>query len=296
MYYRWIYNYKNFEYVKNMPELRIIIPENMEKTLDSLIRAGIAGNKAEIVRSAITQYLSSVPTAWSKDYDLESVFSPDGRILQVEYATIASEKGLLSLGIQTKNGLVLLKRKSPACHPDLSALRYNEYTRPLQKLSKKIEISMTGIMADGKLVMKKAKEIMNQNTKNESVDIYALVEDLSFFLHKFTLNKDLRVLGACFIIGGFDLTNRPKLFLLDPSGSIHETRVVAIGNEREKITKEILTKFSDEMSLDESIQLAIRSTVVDNDDLENIIVDTIDGKTGNFKELNLEEKMAFLRS
>jgi len=58
-----------------MPEIRIIIPENMERALDSLIRAGIAGNKAEIVRSAISQYLSSVPTILSKDYDLQSVFA-----------------------------------------------------------------------------------------------------------------------------------------------------------------------------------------------------------------------------
>ncbi len=67
-----------------MPEIRVIIPQNMDRALESLIRAGISGNKAEIVRSAISQYLSKVPTILSKDYDLESVFSPDGRILQVD--------------------------------------------------------------------------------------------------------------------------------------------------------------------------------------------------------------------
>lgn len=278
-----------------MPEIRIMIPENMERALNSLIRAGIAGNKAEIVRGAITQYLSTVPTILSKDYDLESVFSPDGRILQVEYAMIASDKGFPSIGIQCNEGLVLMKQLPPLRTPEFSFLRKNASNRSIKQITDRIRIALAGISTDGNLVIHQAKKLIMEKNYNSSFDLYSLVEELSFYLHSFTINKDLRVLGAKFIIGGFDKDKNSKLFLLGPSGTIHETPLVAIGLNATKIIDSLIKNYNSKMNLKEIIHLGLKTLVNDEEGAKNILIDVLDNKKGIYYELSLEEKIEILK-
>ena len=138
-----------------MTEIRVIFPEKMDREINSMIRAGIAGTKAEIVRNAVSHYLSSFPTVYSKNYDLDSIFTPDGRILQVEYADHASNKGLISLGIQCEDGIILIKQKKLSQSPLIQVIEKSDRFRPIKKLTEKIEITTAGISADGDLVIKK---------------------------------------------------------------------------------------------------------------------------------------------
>jgi 20S proteasome alpha/beta subunit len=277
-----------------MPEIRVIIPQNMDRALDSLIRAGISGNKAEIVRSAISQYLSKVPTILSKDYDLESVFSPDGRILQIEYATLASDRGLPSVGIQCKDGIVIAKKKPSRVQKQYSMLKFSNHFRPLRKISDQIEIAIAGISTDGNLVMKKAKDLLNVQKDEGKIDVYNLVEELSFFMHHYTIEKGLRVLGAKMIIGGFDPNKNPQLFLLEPSGTIHETKVVAIGSNSQRIMEEIFEDYHDNILVNDAIGLIMKAILGEDMDVDAIYVDVITKQEMKFKEKTAQEKASFL--
>ena len=277
-----------------MPEIRIVIPENMDIALNTLIRAGLAGNKAEIVRGAITQYLTQVPTILSKDYDLESVFSPDGRILQVEYAMEASNKGLLSIGLQCKDGLLLIKEKPPVNHPKFPFLKNNGYFRPLKKLTDFIEISIAGIHTDGKLVLKEAAALVEKSDP-QSINIYSLAESLSFFLHGYTLKKDLRVLGTQLIMGGLNLDGETCLFLIGPSGTIHEASIHAMGTRSESFINELLPKYEQDLLLKDAIPLAMKIVLDGKSDVERLLVDILTNEEKKFKELTLEQKKDYLQ-
>lgn len=275
-----------------MPEIRIVIPENMDVALNTLIRAGLAGNKAELVRGAITQYLSQIPTILSKDYDLESVFSPDGRILQVEYAMEASNKGLLSLGMQCKDGLLLIKEKPPSDLPTLPFLKTSSYFRPLKKLTDFIEISIAGIHTDGKLVFKEATSFIGKSDP-QTVNIYSLVENLSFFLHGYTLRKELRVLGTRLIVGGLNPEGDICIFLIGPSGTIHEASIHAIGTRGDSIIEEILPKYNPDILLKDAIPLVMKIILKEKISPECLIVDILTLEEKKFRELTLEQKQKY---
>jgi len=45
-----------------MPEVRVVVPRELDRTLDAMVRAGFAGNKAELARTALIHLLSALPT------------------------------------------------------------------------------------------------------------------------------------------------------------------------------------------------------------------------------------------
>ena len=75
-----------------MAELRVIIPDDVDRYLESVIRSGMFGNKAELARAAIVHFLNTLGPI-SKGYDTETAFSPEGRIYQLEYARESVQRG-----------------------------------------------------------------------------------------------------------------------------------------------------------------------------------------------------------
>ena len=273
-----------------MPEIRVIIPETMELALDSLIRAGFAGNKAEIVRAAITQYLSTFPTILSKNYDLESVFSPDGRIHQIEYAIESSKRGLITVGLCSKEGIVLIKRLVSGESPSTTLIKPRSYFRTIKYIADNIAISITGLSADARLVIKEAMKHAQSYDQGKKINIYNLVEDLSSFIHSYTLKKEVRVLGSSFIIGGLDPENVPKLFFLEPSGALFEFKAIAAGNGDEEANKTLQKEYSESISLEKTLLLGMKTALQGKKDPENLLIDMIDTQSKKFREITLDEK------
>ncbi|MFX0061348.1 MAG: hypothetical protein ACFFC7_04115 [Candidatus Hermodarchaeota archaeon] len=269
-----------------MPEVRIVVPDQMEKALDALIRAGFAGNKAELVRGALIQYLSTLPTDLSKEYDLNTIFSPDGRILQIEYAIEATKRGRLAVGIRTNEGIVICKN----IQPRYSFHTQKSYFREIKYITDRIAVSFAGLTKDIRLVLRKALNYVETIEKGKEIHIGHLVEELGFFVHSHTLKKDLRVLGGSLLIGGLDLNNIPRLFVIEPSGSEMDVKYFAMGLEGEKALEILENGYNESLSLKETIMIAMKATIQEKKDLENVLIDVIDIKSRKFEELALEEK------
>ncbi len=276
-----------------MPEIRTIVPDSMDAALDSLIRAGFAGNKAELVRSAILQFVSSLPTSISKNYDLESVFSPDGRILQVEYADQAVRRGITTIGLCVNEGIALFKRIPSTYSPIAPLLAPNSQFRPIRSILPSLEMAYTGISSDAYSVVREAMKKIS-GKESQKINISMFVENLSLYLHTHTLQKNLRVLGASFIIGGLDLEDNFCLFVLDPSGTIFPTNAVVRGLGQNEITAILTTEYRGNMSLEDAVRLGLETILQGKDGPENVIVDIIDKKSKIFRELTAEEKSANL--
>src|SRR3970282_2344939 len=89
-----------------MTELRTAIPEEVDAYLDALVRKGVFANKAELVRAALVDYVNATGTLF-RGFDAETIFAPDGRLYQVEYARESAARGGTVAGMLCDDGGVL---------------------------------------------------------------------------------------------------------------------------------------------------------------------------------------------
>src|SRR2546422_10216917 len=89
-----------------MTEIRTSVPEEVDAFLDALVRKGIFSNKAELVRAALVNYVNETGTFF-RGFDAETIFAPDGRLYQVEYARESSARGGTAVRIVCDDGVLL---------------------------------------------------------------------------------------------------------------------------------------------------------------------------------------------
>ncbi len=269
-----------------MPEVRVIIPDDLERALEALVKAGFAGNKAELARTAITHFLSTVPTQLQKGYDIETAFSPDGRVFQLEYAIESMKRGGSIVGVSCPEGVVLAKELPKE---DELIVLPNPFAKTF-KISENIGIVYCGLLPDGFLIVEEARKQTEMLKKEGTVDIETLAKRLTLFMQPYAQRKDVRPFAVALIMGGLDSENKPRLFLLNSAGLAHEYKACNVGlggDESKRILKE---EYKPELSLEEATMLAIKAALREKRMPENVLVATIDAKTGKFRNITLEEK------
>ncbi|MEM3153308.1 MAG: hypothetical protein QW629_01175 [Candidatus Bathyarchaeia archaeon] len=278
-----------------MPEVRIVIPEELDRGLDALVKAGFAGNKAELARIALTRLLSSLPMQIPRGYDLENAFSPDGRVFQLEYAHEAVKHGATIIGVCCSEGVVLVKampiKEIKGWYP--FAVIPNPFLKVF-KISECIAMVQCGLLADGYLVVDEALKQAKSLSKEETVNIEKLAEKLTVFMQSFGLRKDTRPLGTALLLGGLDHLNKPRLFHLEGSGRAFECEAHAIGPGEEESIEILKNRYKYEIRLEEATALAVQAVLKKPQDAESLLIATIDRKTKRFKELTYEEKMKLI--
>ena len=198
-----------------MAELRVIIPDDVDRYLESVIKAGMFGNKAELARAAIVHFLNTIGPI-SKGYDTENFFSPDGRIFQLEYAKESVNRGVPVIGIVCDDG-VLLASENPTSGPETLAVM----NPCIQHISDKLLVGYSGLASDAMVVIDKLKKM---DLKKEEQVMTAIRE--IYWSH--TMQRDARPLGAGLLVA--TKFGRPKLFEVEPGGMITEYVASVIGD------------------------------------------------------------------
>lgn len=269
-----------------MPEVRVIVPEDLDRALDALIKAGFAGNKAELTRTALTYFLSTIPTQLPKGYDLETAFSPDGRVFQLEYAIESMKRGGTIVGVRCDEGVVLAK-EVPKCEEFM--VLPNPFVQIFQ-ISKSVGAVFCGLLTDGYFLIDEALKQARTLEEEGSNDIETLVKRLALFMQPHAQRKDIRPLAVAVILGGLDSKNRARLFLLHSAGLSQEYLACNVGVGGDE-TKGILKGgYRSELSLDEATMLAIKATLRKHREPDQVLVATISTKDKEFRTVTLEEK------
>ncbi|RLM59344.1 proteasome subunit alpha [Halobellus sp. Atlit-31R] len=206
-----------------------------------------------------------------------SLFSPDGRIYQVEYAREAVKRGAPSLGVRTADGVVLaaLRRTS-------SSLMEGDSIEKLHKLDDYLGAASAGHVADARRLIDDARTAAQRNRLRygEPLGVETLTKTLSDEIQETTQFGGTRPFGAALLVAGMDGEGpeaRPRLFQTDPSGAPQEWRAVAIGSGRDDIQEFLEEHWSAELSIDDGVSVAVRALLEADDDLdaENVSVATI---------------------
>ena len=216
-----------------------------------------------------------------------TVFSPDGRLYQVEYAIETVKRGTIAIGIKTKDGIIFAADERPR------KLQIVDSPQKLFKIDQHIGVAAAGYIPDARGQVSDAR-FFSQSSKlvyDEPVDVETVTKHIADQCQQYPQYAGARPIGVALIIGGID-KNGNSLFLTDPSGTYVPYNAIAIGADSDKVTEFLKKNYKEEMNLDESKELAIASINITNDDskdIEHIKISQIKSDTKQFEVINKNE-------
>ena len=223
-----------------------------------------------------------------------TVFSPDGRLYQVEYAIETVKRGTIALGIKTKYGIIFAADERPR------KLQIVDEPQKLFKIDQHIGIAAAGYIPDARRQVDDAR-FFSQSSKivyDESVSVETVTKHIADQCQQYTQYAGARPIGVALIIGGVD-QNGNSLFLTDPSGTYIPYNAVAIGADSDRVTEFLKKHYKPEMTLEESKMLAIASVNMlssDAKDSEHIKISQIKSDTKHYEIVDKNQITKLLQS
>jgi len=196
--------------------------------------------------------MSSIGTG----YDLSaSQFSPDGRVFQVEYAQKAIENSGTAIALRGKDGVVFAVEKLVT-----SKLYEPGANRRLFSADRHIGVAIAGLLADARQVVETARtEASNYRGEyGNDVPIKYLTERVAAYLHAYSLYSFVRPFGCSLMLGTWNKTSGPQVYMVDPSGVYHGYFGCSMGKAKQAAKTEMeKLKFS-EMTCTELVKEAAK--------------------------------------
>ncbi len=186
-----------------------------------------------------------------------TLFSPDGRLLQVEYARKTVSQGSAALAVVGKDSLVFVADKRL---PEVEKLIVPESIEKIFKIDEFVGTAISGMIADGRALIEKAQVEAQQHrvTYNEPADMLLLIKKISADMQAFTQYGGARPYGVSVLFGGIR-NDKPVLFMLEPSGIFFQYKAVAIGEGSPAINKSLEESYKGDMDTDALIKVAIKA-------------------------------------
>ncbi len=184
-----------------------------------------------------------------------TMFSPDGRLLQVEYAKKTVRQGSAAIGMVCKDGIILVSDKRI-----MDKLVVPSSIEKIWKIDDHIGVTGAGIISDARVLIERAQLKAQQHrvTYDSPIDVLSVVKDVADVKQFFTQSGGLRPFGVSLLIAGIDEHGK-RVFETDPTGIYFEYKATAIGEGENKI-KEILEKeYKESLSVEDGIRLSVNA-------------------------------------
>jgi proteasome alpha subunit len=183
-----------------------------------------------------------------------TVFSPDGRLYQVEYAIETVRRGTLAIGLKSKDGVIL------AVEEKARKLQISNVTQKIFQVDDHIGVAAAGYIPDARTQVDHARFFAQSNRLiyDEPVDVEGVAKNLADMAQQFTQYAGVRPFGVALILAGVD-KNGASLYLTDPSGTYIGYDAVAIGAGSDQVTEFLEKQYQMEISMDDAGALAMES-------------------------------------
>nr|WP_269082824.1 archaeal proteasome endopeptidase complex subunit alpha [Pyrodictium occultum] len=222
-----------------------------------------------------------------------SMFSPDGRLFQVEYAMEAAKRGWTMVGVRTAEGVVIVaeKRKtSPLI--DIGQLE------KVYMVDEHIGAGFVGFGSDGRVLIDYARLLAVQYkfVYGEPIPVEYLTRQVCDLMQVYTQHGGVRPFGVTLMIAGVDEAG-PKLYVAEPSGQYISYKAHGLGQGGSQAVEVLQKEYRDDMSLEEAILLGMKAvtTVMEGKpSTETLEVGVVEAKTRKFRKLSKEELQKFL--
>jgi len=183
-----------------------------------------------------------------------TMFSPDGHLLQVEYAEKTVKLGSNSIGIVCKDGIVLAADRRIR-----DKLIAPESANKVFEIDSHIMTTAAGILSDARILTDKSQVISQQNrvTYNSAIEPVSVIRMIADNMQFSTQYGGMRPFAVAFLLGGVN-KGRAHLYTTDVAGSYFAYKANAIGENDEQI-KEILRKdLKEDITIEEGIKFIMR--------------------------------------
>lgn len=228
-------------------------------------------------------------------YDkVPTMFSPDGRLYQVEYASKIVEQGSTGVGILFKDGVVLAVDK----------LMPNKLVKPesiekIFRIDEKIAVVSAGLVGDARRLVGIARRQAQDNRMvfSEAIQVQVMAKEIAETKQSFTQYGGLRPFGVSFIVAGID-EKGPQLFQTEPSGALAEYNSVAIGRNKDLALKVFEKDYKESLSLGKAVSIAFEALSKSIPDKEKISTSRVEFAiidASGFKILSESELKNFLK-
>ncbi|KAJ3187143.1 protein with putative role during mitosis [Gaertneriomyces sp. JEL0708] len=193
----------------------------------------------------------------ARRYDSRTtIFSPEGRLYQVEYAMEAISHAGTCLGIWTSEGVVLAAEKKVTS----KLLEQTASSEKIYQLSDHACCAVAGITADANTLINYSRVEAQKYllTYNELIPIEQLVQRLCDLKQGYTQYGGLRPFGVSFLYAGWDQHVGFQLYYSDPSGNYSGWKATCIGANSTNAQSILKSDYKEEMTLKEAKALAIK--------------------------------------
>jgi proteasome alpha subunit len=183
-----------------------------------------------------------------------TVFSPDGRLFQVEYAREAVRRGATTAGVVYADGVVLIAdRRIP--NPKLAEAASLE---KIHQIDENIICATAGLVADARVLVDYARlsAQINRVTYAEPMPVELLVRRICDYKQQYTQFGGVRPFGTALLVGGYDDTG-VHLFETEPSGSLTSFKAASTGGNKGPVMELFEQKYRPGMDRDAAILLAL---------------------------------------
>jgi len=223
-----------------------------------------------------------------------TVFSPDGRLFQVEYALETVKRGSTVLGIATSSGVVLAAEERAS-----SKLQDPSFMWKIFQIDDHIGAAIAGLSSDARVLIDQARVYAQSNRLmyDEPIDVEGLSKRVGDIEQMYTQHGGVRPFGVSIIFGGVDDTGS-KVFQTDPSGACWGYRAVAIGAGSDTVKEILESKYKENLSMEQSVLLAIEclSKVIEGKlEAQKISAVLIPADTQKFRKLPDEEVEDYIK-
>jgi len=222
-----------------------------------------------------------------------TMFSPDGHLLQVEYAEKTVRLGSASIGFSCKDGVIIIADRRTR-----DKLIVEDSANKVFEVDNHIMASAAGILSDARVLIERAQVISQQHrvTYDTAIDVESVIKEMANIKQASTQYGGLRPFGVSIMLAGIT-GEKPKLYVSDVTGNYYEYKASAIGENDEKI-KEMLREEYKEGTVDDNIRLGLKifkKILGKNFEAERFDVGVITVKEKNLKRLGEEELKKYLR-
>ena len=223
-----------------------------------------------------------------------TMFSPEGTILQVEYAQKTVRLGSASLGMVCTDGVIILADKRSE-----DILIAQESANKIWEIDSHLIASSAGIVSDARVLIERAQVLAQKHrvTYDSPIEPELVIKDIANTLQQFTQYGGARPFGVSMMIAGIN-EKKLELFTSDITGNYLAYHANAIGENDEKIREKLRERYKENLTVKKGTKIALdifKEVLEKKFDIKRFELVYVTKENGNLKRVDGEALKNFIK-